>query len=497
MYANTLSRRGFLVSAAAVSAGFMGLRAAAGAGGPLSASASGGGGISGGGGVGYGPLMDDPAGMMKLPEGFSYRVLSRTGDEMADGLLVPGLPDGMAAFEGPGDTTVLVRNHEIAAGKPSIGAFGEAHERLGGLAPEKLYDPGDGTDGPILGGCTRVVVDNATGEVVGQHLALAGTVRNCAGGPTPWGTWVTCEEDVRTGRHEGYSVDHGYNFEVPSDPSAGVADPLPIKAMGRFNHEAIAVDPRTGAVYQTEDRHEGLIYRYLPKTPGRLHDGGRLQALAVKGQPGRDTRNWPADTPVESIYKGGAGEIARESFKSLGQPAMGVGEVVEVEWIDVDDVEAPSDDLRFRWFDKGAARFARGEGMWYGRDSVFFACTNGGRRRLGQVFRYVPSPFEGTADEAKFPGRLELFIEPNDSNLIENADNLTVAPTGDLIVCEDRSGTCRLIGVTPEGQTYLFGGNVFNRSELAGACFSPDGATLFVNIQSPGITLAIRGPWAG
>ncbi|MEO0588513.1 MAG: alkaline phosphatase PhoX, partial [Planctomycetota bacterium] len=271
MDTNTLSRRGFLASAAAVSAGFMGLRAAAEAV-PAEATSA---------GVGYGPLMDDPAGLIKLPKGFSYRVLSKTGDEMDDGLLVPGMQDGMAAFEGPGNTTVLVCNHEIDDDPTSIGAFGEANERVGKIAAEKLYDPGDGTTGPSLGGCTRVIVDNASGEVVGKHLALAGTVRNCAGGPTPWGTWVTCEEDVRTAQRDGFSMSHGYNFEVPSAPTAGVADPLPIKAMGRFNHEAIAVDPRTGAVYQTEDRHEGLIYRYLPNTPGKLHDGGRLQALAI------------------------------------------------------------------------------------------------------------------------------------------------------------------------------------------------------------------------
>ncbi|MEM0915063.1 MAG: alkaline phosphatase PhoX [Planctomycetota bacterium] len=486
MGAFALSRRGFLQTAGAVSAGFIGLRAAAG---PAGLAAA------GGESIGYGSLKTDPHGVLDLPDGFTYRVLSQTGQEMDDGLLVPGMPDGMAAFAGPRGTTVLVRNHENRAKPTRQGAFGWTNERRRLVPNDRFYDPGDGSGLIPLGGCTRLTVDNATGHVVGQHLALAGTVRNCAGGPTPWGSWITCEEDVSTAATPGYTLDHGYNFEVPSDPTSGMAEPVALKAMGRFNHEAVAIDPRTGIVYQTEDRHEGLLYRFIPDAPAELHRGGRLQAMAIKDQPSRDTRNWPADLAMESVYAGGAGDIHHHSTKSLGQEPMLVGDVVEVAWIDIENPEAPDDELRYVGFDDGAARFARGEGMWYGRKSVFFACTNGGATMGGQVFRYVPSPFEGTADEARFPGRLELFIEPNDSNLIENADNITVAPWGDLMVCEDRKGECRLVGVTPQGQTYLFGHNVWNTSEFAGACFSPDGRTLFVNIQSPGATLAITGPW--
>lgn len=488
MSTTELSRRLFLQSAAAVSAGFMGLRAAASE--PKAVA-------TGGPPIGYGSLKSDPHGVLDLPEGFTYRVLSQTGQEMDDGLLVPGMPDGMAAFAGADGTTVIVRNHENRAKPTRNGAYGWTNERYRLVPEDRCYDPGDDSGVVPLGGCTRLIVDDATGEVVGQHLALAGTVRNCAGGPTPWGSWVTCEEDVSTAGHEGYTLDHGYNFEVPADPASGLADPVALKAMGRMNHEAIAIDPRTGIVYQTEDRHEGLIYRFIPDTPGELWRGGKLQAMAIRGQPSRDTRNWPIDLAIEKVYGGGAGDVDDATMKSLGQESMPVGEVVEVDWIDVENPESPEDDLRFVGFGNGAARFARGEGMWYGRKSVFFACTNGGRDMTGQVFRYVPGPFEGTVDEARFPGRLELFIEPNDSNLIENADNITVAPWGDLMVCEDRKGECRLVGVTPQGRTYLFGHNVWNSSEFAGACFSPDGTTLFVNIQSPGATLAITGPWRG
>ena len=159
-------------------------------------------------------------------------------------------------------------------------------------------------------------------------------------------------------------------------------------------------------------------------------------------------------------------------------------------------LKSPKDDLRKQGYhDKGAARFARGEGMWYSDGVIFFACTNGGERKKGQIWRYTPSPFEGTSGEEKDPGILELFIESKSSDLLENADNLTVTPCGDLIVCEDGSTEQFLIGITPEGRLYGFARNAKNIFEFAGSTFSPDGNTLFVNIQKPGITLAITGPW--
>ena len=307
-------------------------------------------------------------------------------------------------------------------------------------------------------------------RLINQHLSLAGTLRNCAGGPTPWNSWITCEETVeRVG--EFCAKDHGYNFEVPVTDAPGLAPPVPLKAMGRFNHEAVAVHPATSIVYQTEDRDDGLIYRFIPTKPERLIEGGRLQALAVSDQPSLDTRNW---------------EGQKVETGTLG-----------VKWIDLDGIDSPNDDLRRRGFAQGAACFARAEGMWYGREAIYFACTNGGREKKGQIWRYFPSPYEGTREEDKDPGKLELFIESHDGNLLENADNLTVAPWGDLIVCEDRSSDSIpfLVGITPQGRFYRFGRNAMSDSELAGVTFSPDGTTLFVNIQHEGLTLAITGPW--
>lgn len=452
-----LSRRTLLLNAAAaVSLGFGGLRTYAGAatnGTPARMA------------EGYGPLVSDPEGLLHLPKGFSYKILARKGDLMSDGFRVPGSPDGMAAFEAPGGKTAIVCNHELNFDAHEDGPFAGRSDDLPFGA---CFDRGETR--PCPGGTTTFIYDTTTQRVERHYLSLTGTVRNCAGGPTPWHSWITCEETVDLAG-EGRLMDHGWNFEVPALGGL-VEQPLPLKAMGRFNHEAIAVDPASGAIYQTEDRDDGLLYRFLPSVPGRLEQGGRLQALAFRGEPSRDSRNWGDGAPVKP------------------------GEMHEVEWIDCEGIESPDDDLRLRMFDKGAARFARGEGMWYGRDAVFFACTNGGEAREGQIWRYVPSPLEGRPGEVDLPGRLELFIEPNDAKLVDNADNLTVSPWGDLIVCEDGDDEQAIVGVTPEGGLYRFGLHP-GGSEFAGACFSPDGSTLFVNIQHVGLTLAITGPWQG
>ncbi|MFW6084167.1 MAG: alkaline phosphatase PhoX [Gemmatimonadota bacterium] len=468
-----LSRRHFLRRAAAVSVGFGGLQAFVSAcdRGVERAESDPGRSASVPSHPGFGPPAPDPAGIFDLPEGFTYRVISRFRDTMDDGFLVPSLPDGMAAFPGPDGTTILVCNHEVTPrGSRGRSALGDDYTLLDRLDPADCYDYGVDAR-PAGGGTTTIVYDTRAGEVVRRFLSLAGTLRNCAGGPTPWNSWLTCEEIVMPAEVP-WARSHGWVFEVPATADPGLARPVPIEAMGRFNHEAVAVEPKSGVVYQTEDRHDGLLYRYVPDAPGDLHAGGRLQALAVPDRPSLDTRNW------------GDG------------PELPVGTSLPVRWIDLRDVHAPDDDLRMRGFEAGAARFARGEGMWYGNGAVYFACTNGGAERLGQIWKYTPSHAEATADEADAPGRLELFLESDDVTVLENADNITVAPWGDLFVCEDGDGDQYLIGVRPDGATYRFGRNAVSESELAGACFSPDGSTLFMNIQEDGLTLAITGDWA-
>lgn len=417
----------------------------------------------------FGPLLEDPAGIFDLPEGFSYKIISRFKDVMDDGFFVPHRPDGMATFPGPGGLTILIRNHEVNAAKGGDeSAFGSDFRLTEKLSASDFYDYGLDNN-PGQGGTTTIVYDTQKQEVVRQYLSLAGTLRNCAGGPTPWNSWLTCEEIV-TEPDDVYAKHHGYVFEVPASAEIQLANPVPIKAMGRFNHEAVAVDPDSGVIYLTEDDSEGIFYRFIPNQKENLHAGGRLQALVIFDQPSMDTRNWE-------------------------EPTIKPGERFNVKWIDLENVDSPEDDLRYRGYEKGAARFARGEGMWYGNDAVYFACTNGGKERLGQIWKYIPSAKEAASGEDSVPGKLELFVEPNNSSMIENADNLTVAPWGDLIVCEDCDRMQDLNGITPEGNIYKLGRNAKSNSELAGATFSPDGSTLFMNIQHSGLTLAITGPW--
>lgn len=422
-----------------------------------------------------GKLESDFYGVIDLPPGFTYNIFSETGEKMDDGLLVPGKHDGMGLFPGANGRIILVRNHEMDVGATEGSPFGSKRTLLRKIDRRKLYDAGRGKK-PALGGTTTLVYDPIEQRVEKHFLSLAGTYRNCAGGVTPWNTWISCEEDTSQPNADGTNSDdemekeHGYNFEVPATEEIRLADPIPLKAMGRFRHEAVAVDSRTGIVYQTEDRTEGLLYRFIPEEPGRLLAGGRLQALKFKDASRVDTRNFKEQT-------------------------IKLGEKLDVEWVGVRDVESPDDDLRYQcFFNSGAARFARGEGIWQGKDGIYFACTNGGAKRKGQIWRYIPSAREGTPEEKNSPAKLELFLEPNNGNLVENCDNVTLAPWGDLIICEDGASPQYLVGVTPEGKTYRLGKTTL--SEFAGACFSPDGKTMFVNILSPGMTLAITGPWA-
>ncbi len=459
---NNLSRLEFLKTATAFSLGFSGLQTVLALSGentinPLKVTNK------------YGPLLRDPEGILDLPSGFKYKVISKIGDKMTDGFIVPGLPDGMAAFSGGEDQVIVIRNHELSEGKTgSRSAFGNGYELASKLPKEKMYDAGVGEDGiPADGGTTTIVYNTKTQEVETEYLSLAGTLRNCAGGPTPWNTWLTCEEIVLKANGL-YAKDHGYVFEVPASLEPMLADPKPILDMGRFNHEAVAIDPKSGVVYLTEDQSDGILYRFIPNTPGKMLDGGKLQALVVTGQESLDTRNWE-------------------------ERKVQIGEELSVSWIDMEKIH--DDDLRHRGFKAGAALFARGEGMWFGNDAIYFACTNGGPNKDGQIWKYTPSEVEGTAGEVENPGKLELFVEPNDSTVVQRADNLTVAPWGDLIVCEDGPDDNYLFGVTPRGEVYKFGRNAVSKSEMAGAVFSPDGSTLFMNIQYDGLTIAITGPW--
>jgi len=425
----------------------------------------------------YGPLRPDPAGLFDLPDGFTYTIVSRAGEPMSDGFVTPRSMDGMGCFAAGPDQVVLVRNHELKPLDLDHGAFGPERALASRLAADRIYDVTD--DGlPMVGGTTTLIYDLKARRLVSDHLSLAGTTTNCAGGRTPWGSWLSCEETTQ-GKGQEAGKDHGFVFEVPSG-LRGVADPVPLAGLGRFRHEAAAVDPRTGVVYLTEDASDGfgLFYRFLPNDRTRLGAGGRLQALALPEGGDADPRNWEA-------------------------PYWRQGDWRDASWVDLDGVDNPYEDLRYRGHAAGGAWFARGEGVYFGDGELYFACTNGGAIRAGQILRYRPSLAEGQPGERDAPGRLQLFCESADVKLIEMCDNIAVSPWGHLVACEDKAGGVNYLrAVTPQGRLYTLGrnarpggGDVAPTSELAGVCFSPDGSTMFVNVYSPGMTLAITGPW--
>lgn len=402
----------------------------------------------------YGPLVARPEGNISLPRGFQYRIISEAGKPMSDGRPTPGDPDGQVALRGPRNITVLVRNHELGFRDDDIQAVVST--------PDKQYDPAE------RGGTTAIWV-SPNRRNVRDYVTSSGTANNCAGGGTPWGTWLTCEEDRDAG--------HGYVFEVVYDDPEGPLTRQPIFDMGFFSHEAVDIDPSTGIAYLTEDDFRGqrlpadprnevegpvepgdpgtqrsFLYRYIPndrsRRAGALQQGGTLQSMKIDEAP----RN--ADLYDE-------------------------GDRFVVRWVDVDPDTAPESAEA-----QGCVRFNRLEGAHFAGGAYWFDDTSGGESRLGQVFRYFPAT-----------NTLELFMEGTTKNEMEAPDNVVVTPWGDLWFAEDgRDDENRVMGITPEGHVYKFASTV--GSEFAGPTFAPDGRTFFLSAQDHGLTYAIWGPFA-
>jgi secreted PhoX family phosphatase len=426
-------------------------------------------------GAGYGPLsaLADQNGdeILALPAGFSYVTFAKTASPLLGGEgLHPRNHDGMGAFAGPDATVRLIRNHENRnrAGDPTLGVPGPATTR---------YDP------LAYGGTVTIDYDPGARAPVAEFVSLNGTTVNCAGGLAfADAGWITCEETV-AGPNNGFGRKHGYAFLVPAAANEAVPA-VALPAMGRLAHEAVAVDPRNGIVYETEDAGGNSgFYRFIPEDSTDLTAGGRLQILSVTARPNYDTiRN------------------------------QRVGRSLPVRWRDVPnpdpDLEGGASNVFDQGADAGGARFNRLEGIWWGDESCYFNSTSGGNAGRGQVWEYRP------LGVGQGRGELTLRYESPEGSVLDSPDNLLVTPRGGIVLCEDDASgdgdthplapgivdVNRVIGLTERGRPFEFAVNRLNGSEFAGACFSPDGEIMFVNIfgdgePGSGMTCAISGPW--
>jgi len=356
-----------------------------------------------------GPLQPPDENGVRLPAGFQSRVLADAGSRVrrSSGGRTDYrwhiYPDGGACFACADGGWVYASNSEA----PSF---------TGGGVGALRFDAG--------------------GAVVDAYRILGGTNQNCAGGPTPWGTWLSCEE-----------IPFGRVYEC--DP-LGEREAEVRRALGYFKHEAVAVDPASGALYLTEDEPDGRFYRFIPDRPGPDLSSGRLQAASVEN---------------------GTGQVS---------------------WI---DVPRP----RPRWFQTPTRRqleastaFDGGEGIWYSDGKVYF--TTKGDNRVWCLFLETQT--------------LTILYDAATAAdpILTGVDNVTASASGKVLVAED-GGDMQIVVLDAEGSAapllQIVGQD---DSEITGPAFSPDGTRLYFSSQRAnrlfgngrglGATYEVTGPFS-
>ncbi len=472
--------------------------------------------------AGYGPLrdvLDRTTGqlLLRLPRGFSYRTFGEQGSIMDDGFITPPSHDGMKSYRARRGAVRLVRNHETqfqlgnASGAPASGEVGP-----------NPYDP------VCNGGTTTIEIQPGRGHRdwgdVSSWRSASGTYFNCSGGNSTYGTWFTCEElpggpDIGAdffGNATNLTKKHGYVYEVDKRWGPGDAPtPEPITQAGRFTHEGAVMDTATDYLYMTQDDFFGAsgLYRYIPpkgnrpRRDRRLHDGGKLQMLRVKG--------------IECA----------ELFRHQAP-----GSRYDVDWVDIPDPDPTHPEgtsffgslgaVSAQGFEQGAAKFSRLEGIRRRGRNIFFSSTQGGQGREGASSTFGPGFGQiwklnlnrmrlKLVFEAPPVANPELPIGPGNLPELSLPDNIAISPNGALVLCED--GTIDrpdrdiviphnfMRGLTRDGELFDFAENVVGAGEFTGATFSPDGRSMFFNVQTTtdddgnlvdvGRTYEVRGPF--
>nr|MBV6631233.1 DUF839 domain-containing protein [Oceanococcus sp. HetDA_MAG_MS8] len=365
-----------------------------------------------------GPLQGADANDVLLPPGFSSRIVARNND--TDLATVSGtgytwhpFPDGGATYPRENGGWIYVSNSEVP--------------------------------GVPLGGAGALVFD-PDGSVVDAYSILTGTTMNCAGGQTPWNTWLSCEE---TPSGQVWECD-------PYNPGQGIAKP----ALGLFSHEAAAIDPINKVVYLTEDAGDGRFYRWvadaadIDPVSGRLAmEQGRLQVLNLEG------------------YEDGGYESDDALMRTL-RP---------VTWVDANSPDQPQGTVR-----GPGSIFDGGEGLWYYElpEEVRSIPQGGTVPTRGLVFWTCKGDNRVWALDIENQLAELIFDNSQISPEFADVDNLTVSPAGDILVAEDGAGV-RIMVVVPNQPSKVLVqlGSTHTASEICGPAFSPDGSRLYFSSQ--------------